>query len=87
MNSTEKAFSEKLLPLLPDGAKVIVAFSGGCDSLALLSMCVSVLERGRVLPVYVNHNLRPQDELEKEIGLNRYNCSLLGVKLTERTLE
>ena len=87
MNSTEKAFSEKLLPLLPDGAKVIVAFSGGCDSLALLSMCVSVLERGRVLPVYVNHNLRPHDELEKEIGLNRYNCSLLGVKLTERTLE
>ena len=87
MNSTEKAFSEKLLPLLPDGAKVIVAFSGGCDSLALLSMCVSVLGKERVLPVYVNHNLRPQDELEQEIELNRYNCSLLGVKLTERTLE
>ena len=87
MNSTEKAFSEKLLPLLPDGAKVIVAFSGGCDSLALLSMCVSALGKERVFPVYVNHNLRPQDELEKEIELNRCNCSLLGVELTERTLE
>ena len=87
MNSTEKAFSEKLLPLLPDGSRVIVAFSGGCDSLALLSLCVSALGKNRVLPVYVNHNLRPQDELEKEIELNRYNCSLLGLELTERTLE
>ena len=87
MNSTEKAFSEKLLTLLPDRKKVIVAFSGGCDSLALLSMSVSVLGKERVLPVYVNHNLRPQDELEKEIELNRYNCSLLGVDLAERTLE
>ena len=87
MNSTEKAFSENLLPLLPEGKKVIVAFSGGCDSLALLSLCVSVLGKERVIPVYVNHNLRPVDELENELDLNRHNCNLLGVPLIERTLE
>ena len=87
MNSTEKAFSEKLLPLLPEGKKVIVAFSGGCDSLALLSLCVSVLGKERVVPVYVNHNLRPEDELEKEVSLNRHNCNQIGVALVERTLE
>ena len=87
MNSTEKAFSEKLLPLLPACSKVIVAFSGGCDSLALLCLCVSVLGKERVIPVYVNHNLRHEDELEKELILNRHNCNLLGVSLVERTLE
>ena len=86
MNSTEKAFSEKLMSLLPEGSKVIVAFSGGCDSLALLSLCISALGKERVLPVYVNHNLRPEDELENEIRLNRHNCSLLGVPLAEKTL-
>lgn len=86
MNSTEKAFSEKLLPLLSD-RKVIVAFSGGCDSLALLCLCVNSLGKARVIPVYVNHNLRPEDELEKEISLNRFNCERLGLSLVERCLE
>ena len=86
MNSTEKAFSDKILPLLSDG-KVIVAFSGGCDSLALLCLCVSSLGKDRVIPVYVNHNLRPEDELEKEISLNRLNCERLGLPLVERSLE
>lgn len=67
--------------------KVIVAFSGGCDSLALLSLCVSTIGKDRVIPVYVNHNLRPEDELEKEISLNRHNCQILGLPLVERTLE
>ena len=86
MNSTEKAFSEKLLPLLSD-RKVIVAFSGGCDSLALLSLLVSTIGKDRVIPVYVNHNLRPEDELQREISLNRHNCQILGLQLVERALE
>ena len=72
--------------MTPD-CKVIVAFSGGCDSLALLSMSISCLGKDRVIPVYVNHNLRPHEELEQEIALNRENCNSLGVALVVRSLE
>lgn len=87
MNSTERVFSEKLLPLLPSDSKVIVAFSGGCDSLALLSLSICCLGNERVIPVYVNHNIRPREELEREIALNRENCNSLGVSLIVRSLE
>lgn len=87
MNSTERVFSDRLLPLLNDDAKVIVAFSGGCDSLALLCLTVSCLGKERVVPVYVNHNLRPCEELRNEISLNRINCDTLGLELVVRTLK
>ncbi len=87
MNSTERAFSEKLLRKVSKDERVVVAFSGGCDSLALLSLCVLALGPERVFPVYVNHRLREASELEGEIALNRENCRLLGVDLTIKTLE
>ena len=70
-----------------ESAKVLVAFSGGCDSLALLALCSEVLGKSRVSAVYVNHRLRPESELEEEIRLNRNNCDLLGVDLTVRSLD
>lgn len=70
-----------------ESAKVLVAFSGGCDSLALLALCSEVLGKSRVSAVYVNHRLRPESELEEEIRLNRNNCGLLGVDLTVRSLD
>ena len=87
MNSTERAFSDIIHSLVPEGSKVIVAFSGGCDSLALLCLCRETLGKDRVIPVYVNHNLRPEPELAAEIRLNRVNCRELGLDLKERTLE
>ena len=86
-NSTEKAFSETIRRIVKDGERVVVAFSGGCDSLCLLVLCVRTLGRENVFPVYVNHNLRPESELEAEIGLNGSNCARLGIPLTVRTLD
>ncbi len=87
MNSTERAFSENLNSILKDSEKVIVAFSGGCDSLALLVLCTRALGTQRVIPVYVNHRLRSEKELFEEIGLNQENCRALGLELKVRELE
>ena len=58
--------------------RLLVAFSGGEDSLYLLS----IVPKERAFPVYVNHNLRTKDELDREIDLNRKNAEALGFSLT-----
>ena len=87
LNSTERVFSEAIKRHVSNDSKFLVAFSGGCDSLALLTLCSKVFGSGRTVPVYVNHNIRPADELEKEIALNHKNCRKLGVDLIVRTLD
>lgn len=81
---TERAFSDglKLLSDFKNPLKVIVAFSGGCDSLALLVLCAKALGKENTVPVYVNHRLRSDEELEEEIRLNRENCKKLSLELT-----
>ncbi len=57
---------------------IAVAFSGGSDSLALL---LKVHSHANVTALYVNHHLRPEQELSTEIALNKSNCQRLGVPL------
>ncbi|MCR5760515.1 MAG: tRNA lysidine(34) synthetase TilS [Sphaerochaetaceae bacterium] len=89
MNLTERAFSDTVT-LLTDFKKplnLVVAFSGGCDSLALLILCVKTLGKEHVHPLYVNHRLRTDSELEGEITLNKENCRKLGLKLSVADLQ
>ena len=60
---------------------IIVAFSGGADSLALLVLLASKVDKTRLTAVYVNHRLRPSAELAREEEINRRNCNELGVSL------
>lgn len=73
------SYRERILSLLslPSEGSLLVAFSGGSDSLALLSL----LPRERTKALYVNHHIRTDEELEKEIALNRRNCERLGIPL------
>ena len=87
MNSTERAFSEKNATLIGKDARVIVAFSGGCDSLALSSLCAHTMPRECITVVYVDHKLRERDELDEEIRLNKANCEALGLELIVRELD
>jgi tRNA(Ile)-lysidine synthase len=59
---------------------VVVAFSGGSDSLALLAAIAQTHGVGSLHAVYVNHRLRDDRELEAELALNARNCRRLGVR-------
>lgn len=87
-STTEREFSETLKRLTggPRGAKYLAAFSGGCDSLALLCLLCRTAGPENVTALYVNHNLRPQEELKAEIQLNKENCSKLGAELVIENL-
>ena len=65
--------------ILPEG-KLLLAFSGGSDSLFLL-IILALLAPERTECVYINHALRPCSELENEISLNRQNASSLGIPM------
>lgn len=69
---------------IPDG-KLLLAFSGGSDSLFLLSI-LSLLAPERTEAVYVNHSLRPREELDREIALNKKNAGKLGIPLSVFTI-
>lgn len=58
---------------------VLVAFSGGSDSLGLLYALSFLVPAGRLHAAYVNHRLRSDEELSREVEINRHNCDMLGV--------
>lgn len=68
---------------IPNKGDLVLAFSGGSDSLALLSL----LPPERTKAVYVNHNIRGQQELEKEIELNRRNAERFGIPFEVLAIE
>lgn len=87
MNSTEKVFSETLKDLTHSkDPKIVVAFSGGCDSLALLVLLSKTISLKNLIPCYINHRIRCKEELDKEIELNKHNCKKLGLELVVRDL-
>jgi len=92
VNTTEKTLTHNLLPFfnashLSLDAKIVVAFSGGVDSLALLILLGQTVEKEQLHAVYVNHRLRSEKELTKEEELNKLNCHLLGIPFSLVRLE
>lgn len=59
VNSVEKAIDDFLAELAPN-QKIIVAFSGGKDSTALLYCLLKKTDSSRLKAVYINHQLQPE---------------------------
>ncbi len=64
---------------IPDG-KLLLAFSGGSDSLFLL-IVLSIIAPDRTLALYVDHSIRDRNELDAEVSLNIQNASKYGIPL------
>ncbi len=86
--STDSKFLERLRAGLkrasvPHGAKLIVAFSGGPDSSALLAGLSELRERRdfTLVAVHVNHKIRPGPSDRDQLAAQR-TAELLGVEFT-----
>lgn len=87
----EKSLKASCNGLIPDSVplppgRLLLAFSGGDDSLSLLSV-LSRKARGRCMALYVNHSIRSDDELEMEEIRNRANAAALSVPYDTIRLE
>lgn len=58
--------------------KILLGISGGSDSMALLSLFYQEIKASRIVVVYVNHGLRPE-EAQKESDYLREFCGKIGV--------
>ncbi len=58
---------------------IVVAFSGGSDSLSLLLILSILVPSESLRALYVDHRLRSREEQEKEIELNKERCRELGI--------
>lgn len=68
-------------------SRVLVAFSGGADSLALLILLSRLLPNDQLHALYVNHRLRSDEELAIEEKLNTSNCAALSIPFSIVRLE
>ena len=87
MNSIVKTLEHRVTDFLKKyglfyNASILVAFSGGPDSTALLHILHSLAKQKKldlqISAVYVNHNLRSEYEIQKEIGKLK-NLELLSL--------
>ncbi len=66
---------------------ILVAFSGGSDSLTLLHLLVTLFPRSPLYALYVNHRLRSEGEMSEELKRNLNVCEQLQVHLTVAELQ
>ncbi len=67
------------------GEKVVVAVSGGSDSLALLHILQATDLQLHLLAVYIDHGLRPKETPEEQMIIEKY-CQALGIPFFVRTV-
>jgi tRNA(Ile)-lysidine synthase len=66
---------------IPAEAPILVAFSGGSDSRALLGLLAERQDPRRLAAAYLDHGLRPPEERAGELEFVRRVCAGLGLPL------
>jgi uncharacterized membrane-anchored protein len=74
---------QRALAAMPVGAPLVVAFSGGIDSTALLHACIQAVSPERVLACHVHHGLQPAADAFAGVDLQTAGDGYVLVGLDE----
>ena len=86
------SIEEKLiqsLASLPLDAILLLAVSGGADSICMLSLCAryAKLRNQKIIVASLNHNLRSEKESQKDLDFVKEFCKELGILCLVKTAE
>ncbi|MDR1395873.1 MAG: tRNA lysidine(34) synthetase TilS [Deltaproteobacteria bacterium] len=79
MKSLPERFRQAFCSLADPGKKFLLAFSGGLDSTALVSLAAAWLSPENLLAAHLDHGLRPQSGREAQIAAE--SAQALGVRM------
>ena len=84
------SIEEKLiqsLASLPLDAILLLAVSGGADSICMLSLCAryAKLRNQKIIVASLNHNLRSEKESQKDLDFVKEFCKELGILCLVKT--
>lgn len=74
-----KRFAREFLALAGDLPPLVIGFSGGADSVFLLTMLAQLYNKDSLLAVHVNHGLRSPDESRQDEDFCRRFCQKSGL--------
>ena len=62
---TFNSFKNEISKLLSNKKKLLIALSGGMDSVALLHLCLGLRPKYKLYAVHINHGLRSESIFEQ----------------------
>jgi tRNA(Ile)-lysidine synthase len=91
MKLTEETLEQKVRSFLRgltiESPKILIALSGGPDSLALLNLLYGILGKENLGCAYYNHGIRSTSALDSEERIVKETCKALGVSLAKGKAE
>ncbi len=81
-----REFTDRWAALVPEGKRVLLAVSGGVDSMCLLQLCIDAGLKDRITAVHCNFHLRGS-ESDGDWAFVRSFCEREGVQLRHRDFD
>lgn len=87
-NALEARFDENISRMVKPRGKIIVALSGGADSVALFRLCIRppMLEKYIIEAVHVEHGIRGKESVDDAEFVSKL-CESFGIRLTLRSVD
>ena len=71
MRISDKNFKSTLNSIIPENKKLLIAISGGIDSMVLMDLCSKNIPLNQLHGIHINHNLTDQANEYEDLVVHR----------------